>query len=828
MSRLWIRERKKEASMMPYACFALLLLFAPRLVLAAAGDLDPTFGVGGVAANPAVSWVDEINYVADAVSLASGKTISAAQVQITDAFGGNQSQVALSRWLADGAPDFSFGSSGTVLLEPFIPLLDDPTEANDEALQIAAQADGKLLVLGISDGLPSGAATVLSRRQPYGNLDTTFGIAGTVVVGQPGVGLFYAGHLLQQRDGMLVLAGTMQNASSADFALQRLDADGNPDESFGSAGLVVTPVGSPADYDAFIAVVEQADGKLVAVGYSQGADLTLARYLVSGALDSSFGSGGISAVSSGVTFFPIAVGIQADDKVVVLRFDNVQLDEIAVQRFDTAGALDASFGTGGTAIISYGAGVHSAAALAVLASGQSLIAGSFDAPLALSRLDATGALDASFGMGGTVFTPSGYPAALLPQCNGSTIAAGSAHLGQIVGTFLARYRGDTSCGDAVIDAGEACDDGNVIGTDACKCDCSENVCGDGVVHAGIEQCDDGNPSGGDGCENDCRLTPKSVSGTVSAGGYITSDVENDGATPADPVEVLVLSPVAGSVSIDRTPTGGTPGVGYELLTGQVQITAPTATVDAPLLLAFRIDASLIPPDQNETSIQIMRNGAPVPPCIHPFASADAIPNPCVTARSRLADGDVQLVVFTATASDWNLNLATCTAQPAPGCQPAAAGTGKLLLKRGPTAEKDALVCKWTSSADTPVGQFGDPTIATDYTLCAYDGTGLLATAVIPAAGTCAGVPCWSVQGDGFKYADHDLATGVKLIKLKPGAAGAAKIIVKAKGANLGGLRSFPLSAPVTMQLRATSGACWETTVSTPAASDEKKFKGKSL
>ncbi len=36
---------------------------------------------------------------------------------------------------------------------------------------------------------------------------------------------------------------------------------------------------------------------------------------------------------------------------------------------------------------------------------------------------------------------------------------------------------------------EECDDGNAIDTDACKNDCTNNVCGDGVVLAGIETCD---------------------------------------------------------------------------------------------------------------------------------------------------------------------------------------------------------------------------------------------------------------------------------------------------------------------------------------------------
>ena len=53
------------------------------------------------------------------------------------------------------------------------------------------------------------------------------------------------------------------------------------------------------------------------------------------------------------------------------------------------------------------------------------------------------------------------------------------------------------CGDGVVQAGEQCDDGNTNNTDACKNDCTFNVCGDGFVYTGVEQCDDGNTTGGD-------------------------------------------------------------------------------------------------------------------------------------------------------------------------------------------------------------------------------------------------------------------------------------------------------------------------------------------
>jgi cysteine-rich repeat protein len=62
------------------------------------------------------------------------------------------------------------------------------------------------------------------------------------------------------------------------------------------------------------------------------------------------------------------------------------------------------------------------------------------------------------------------------------------------------------CGDGVLNASsEQCDDGNVVNTDTCKNDCTANICGDGAVHVGVEQCDDGNVVNGDGCNSTCTF-----------------------------------------------------------------------------------------------------------------------------------------------------------------------------------------------------------------------------------------------------------------------------------------------------------------------------------
>jgi len=75
------------------------------------------------------------------------------------------------------------------------------------------------------------------------------------------------------------------------------------------------------------------------------------------------------------------------------------------------------------------------------------------------------------------------------------------------------------CGDAQMDADEACDDGNDDDTDACLSNCQLASCGDGIVHAGVEACDDGTNDGAyGGCNPGCgALAPHCGDGAVQPG-----------------------------------------------------------------------------------------------------------------------------------------------------------------------------------------------------------------------------------------------------------------------------------------------------------------------
>jgi general secretion pathway protein A len=83
--------------------------------------------------------------------------------------------------------------------------------------------------------------------------------------------------------------------------------------------------------------------------------------------------------------------------------------------------------------------------------------------------------------------------------------AGRARDGGAAHATHARAVASPRCGDGLVDPGEECDDGNDIDSDGCLTSCRQAVCGDGVLHAGVEECDDGNARNDDACLFGCAL-----------------------------------------------------------------------------------------------------------------------------------------------------------------------------------------------------------------------------------------------------------------------------------------------------------------------------------
>jgi len=173
---------------------------------------------------------------------------------------------------------------------------------------------------------------------------------------------------------------------------------------------------------------------------------------------------------------------------------------------------------------------------------------------------------------------------------------------------------------------------------------------------------------------------ETVTQQLEPGGTATTDTEGDGATPADPLESSVMSPNAGAVTITEASVAGAPPAGFTFFGQQADITAPPASAADPLVLSFRLDATILPPG-GIADVQVFKDEVLVGECP---SAAQAIPDPCISARVTLADGDGEITVLTSTASAWNFGVADSTPTPTDSPTPAPTDTPTATPTDSPT------------------------------------------------------------------------------------------------------------------------------------------------
>jgi uncharacterized delta-60 repeat protein len=123
---------------------------------------------------------------------------------------------------------------------------------------------------------------------------------------------------------------------------------------------------------------------------------------------------------------------------------------------------------------------------------------------------------------------------------------------------------------------------------------------------------------------------------------------------------------------------------------------------------------------------------------------------------------------------------------------------------------DRLRWTWQSTAPVDRASFGDPTDATDVTVCVVDGAGEserpLVELNVPAAGICNGTACWKATPRGFRFSDvAGVQGGVTVLRLVSGADGGR---IKLKAKNVRGVSDLP--APLRVRLiRLDARECFE-------------------
>jgi uncharacterized delta-60 repeat protein len=301
-----------------------------------------------------------------------------------------------------------------------------------------------------------------------GAIDVTFGGGGSLRTNFGGT-YDWAYATAVQPDGRILAAGVSNAHGTYDFALARYTSTHTLDPTFGDGGFVLTDFGKSYDWAYSLAL--QPDGKIVVAGVSNvsgSKDFALARYLPNGALDESFGKGGLVVQNMrSLTADNIrGIAIQPDGKIVAggASYEDVVTvgpnSDFMVARYNPNGSSDLSFGIGGLMTTDFGSGTFDQPnALALQPDGKVVLGGytnDGDGPgvlfgadqLALARYTPNGMLDPTFGRGGkVVFDGGSLDERILALANapdGGLLAGGYVNGEKRSDLLLAKVRTDGS------------------------------------------------------------------------------------------------------------------------------------------------------------------------------------------------------------------------------------------------------------------------------------------------------------------------------------------------------------------------------------------------
>lgn len=271
--------------------------------------------------------------------------------------------IYLIRTLSDGKLDSTFGREGRVFID--LPAGEDAVHA------LAIQPDGKIVLTARVQRDFEDYDEVLLRLDSTGQLDPTFGKAGTVVIGK---GEFSS--VLALADNRLLLAGFDGNA----VLFARYLSDGRPDTDFGESGFVTIEVSS-SRFVQIAAAKRQRDGKIVAVGSadlgSKGFHPLITRINPDGSLDSTFNNGSPALIGfQGYEVKHGAVAIQPDNKILAAgaSLGSLETANFTLMRLLPNGTLDMEFGSQGRVMTHMG-GLDISQDVAVQVDGKIVVSG---------------------------------------------------------------------------------------------------------------------------------------------------------------------------------------------------------------------------------------------------------------------------------------------------------------------------------------------------------------------------------------------------------------------------------------------------------------------
>lgn len=369
---------------------SLCLAFPSQFAHAAAGNLDTSFGKGGVTVTTLTTPGGSNGVLPFSVQLQSDGKI----LVLADVLNGASASTDVLRYTSTGVLDTTFGNGGIAVL---------PMTLAESSMAI--QPNGQIVVAGNNV-----SAFTAERLNTNGTIDASFGsngVASASLNGRfPGTQLV----VMIETSGNILVVGQLEPTGRREpfqTFLARFTSAGALDNSFGANGsTLATAVGGCT------ALAELSNGNILVVNRQE-----IAQFTSTGSLESTVPGGSIIA-SAGSSFPSPASLFQPDgdfllgEMVFVGEESRARNGAVQVQRFASNGAAGTAFadptfhfaGTGGSGIeASPGAMAVQPNGDIVIVGGQSTLTQTGATTVnGLARITPSGILDSTFGTNGTV------------------------------------------------------------------------------------------------------------------------------------------------------------------------------------------------------------------------------------------------------------------------------------------------------------------------------------------------------------------------------------------------------------------------------------------
>jgi len=359
--------------------FAFIICFNITTASAATADLDPTFDTDGkVTTNTPGITLDNLDNILDddegfAVAVDSNiRTVVAGLKAVGDSY-----DWVVVRYLEDGSLDPQFGGTGVVKVD-----VGDYNSESDHVSAVLIDSSDNIYVFGKSESV-SNDDIYVAKLTSTGALDPTFGTGG---IGIYDFTTYYTSKNTYNDDvygaafdsaGNIVMVGIVDSTVgwNSDFAVLKIDPNGNAVSSFGSGGAVIIDIATAIDAasddstDKAVGIAIDSQDAVYIGGPSDaaGADTAVVKLTSNGVLDMIFGGSGVVTLFvegifdmvNSATINDLAIDsnnnvylggvlnttrdtLPDGTPILTLTYD----DDFAVVKLNAGGELDTSFGSG--------------------------------------------------------------------------------------------------------------------------------------------------------------------------------------------------------------------------------------------------------------------------------------------------------------------------------------------------------------------------------------------------------------------------------------------------------------------------------------------------